>query len=150
MNVFHQQLEYLLQENDFIAASANLVAFCYHEFKNINWLGFYFVKNNNLVLGPFQGRIACTHISFDKGICGRCYRTKKLINIPDVLAEQDHIACDSASRSELCIPILMNDKCYAILDIDSPYLHNFQKDDEEKAQIIAELYTNACKKHHWF
>ena len=134
MTILEQQTRSLLEETDFIAATSNLTAFMNQLFPNINWIGFYFVKNNELVLGPFQGNIACTHIPFEKGICGRCYREKRLLNIPDVLSIQDHIACDSASRSELCIPIK----------------NRFTKEDEKKASLIVSLYEKAIQEHRWF
>ncbi|EFC06150.1 GAF domain protein [Bulleidia extructa W1219] len=150
MTILEQQTRSLLEETDFIAATSNLTAFMNQLFPNINWIGFYFVKNNELVLGPFQGKIACTHIPFEKGICGRCYREKRLLNIPDVLSIQDHIACDSASRSELCIPILKENNCIGMLDIDAPIKNRFTKEDEKKASLIVSLYEKAIQEHRWF
>lgn len=150
MKLIEQQVLALLEEEDFIAATSNLSAFLFQEFKGLNWAGFYFVKNDNLVLGPFQGKVACTHIPFNKGVCGKCYREKACINIPDVLAIQDHIACDSTSRSELCAPILIQDQCVALIDMDAPVQNHFSIEDEQKVLLIAHLYEKAIQEHHWY
>ncbi|MBW9212806.1 MULTISPECIES: GAF domain-containing protein [Terrabacteria group] len=145
-----QQTQSLLEEVDFLAATSNLTAYINQLLPNINWAGFYFVKNGELVLGPFQGKMACTHIPFEKGVCGKCYREKRLLNVPNVLAVQDHIACDSDSRSELCVPIMKDNECIGMIDIDAPIENRFTEEDEKKVSLIASLYEKAVQKHHWF
>ena len=107
--------------------------------ENINWAGFYIVKEDGLYLGPFQGEVACSFIPFDKGICGRCYRLKAPVIIDDVLKEKDHIACSSASRSEIVVPIFKEDKVVALIDIDAPIRSRFNKDDEKELVLIADI-----------
>ena len=110
----------------------------------LNWAGFYIARANELVLGPFQGKVACTHISFQKGVCGKCYITKQAQRIADVFAFPGHIACDSASRSELCVPIIVRDEVIAEIDLDAPKADYFTVDMEqemlEAASDIAQAY----------
>ena len=110
--------------------------------ENINWAGFYIVKEDGLYLGPFQGEVACSFIPFDKGICGRCYRLKAPVIIDDVLKEKDHIACSSASRSEIVVPIFKEDKVVALIDIDAPIRSRFNKDDEKELVLVAEILSS--------
>lgn len=110
-----------------------------NQFENINWCGFYTVKQDGLYLGPFQGEVACSFIPFDKGICGRCYQQKKTIIIDDVLADKDHIACSSASRSEIVTPIIKNNKVVALIDIDAPIKNRFTQSDKEILEKVAEI-----------
>ena len=144
MTILNAQIKELLKEEDHIAALANVSACIMQNYENLNWAGFYFVKNSELILGPFQGKVACTHISFQKGVCGKCYREKQSQLVDDVLAIQDHIACDAASRSELCVPILLNDKVIAEIDLDAPIPNRFTtkelKEMEEAAKDIAIAY----------
>ena len=118
--ILNKQICAFLEESDKIAALSNVSACIQMSYKNINWVGFYFVKDNQLVLGPFQGKPACTRIPFDKGVCGKCYRDKSVQRIDNVLTFSGHIACDCDSRSELCVPIIVNGKCVGEIDIDSP------------------------------
>ena len=110
-----------------------------NQLDNINWCGFYLVKEDGLYLGPFQGEVACSYISFDKGICGRCYREKKSIIIDDVLSDKDHIACSSASRSEIVVPIIVDNKVKALIDIDAPIMHRFKENDRIMLEKIADI-----------
>ena len=98
-----------------------------NQLDNINWCGFYLVKEDGLYLGPFQGEVACSYISFNKGICGRCYREKKTIIVDDVLADKEHIACSSLSRSEIVTPIIKDNVVVALIDIDAPIKNRFNK-----------------------
>ena len=111
---------------------------------NINWCGFYLVKEDALYLGPFQGEVACTKIPFGKGICGRSYQRKETIIIDNVLEDKDHIACSSASRSEIVTPIIKDNKVVALIDIDSPKFNRFSVEDktllEEVAKEIEKLF----------
>ena len=142
-NIFIEQSKALLEEPDMIAALSNLSALINETFDRLNWAGFYFVKNGELVLGPFQGKVACTHIPFDKGVCGLTYRTRSTQIVPDVHAVKDHIACDSASRSELCVPVLVNEDCVLEIDLDSPEPDRFDQDTADIFNRLAELITDA-------
>jgi len=148
-SIFLQQLSSLLEEEDMIAALSNVSACIAMNYNNINWAGFYFVKNGELVLGPFQGKPACTHIPFDKGVCGRCYREKAVQRIDDVLSIKDHIACDSASRSELCVPVLLNNEVIMEIDIDAPIENRFTETEEKEMCLLAEEISSAFQTHHW-
>lgn len=124
-------------ESDSIANLSNVCAALNSTFAFL-WVGFYLVKNNELVLGPFQGPIACTRIAYGKGVCGTAWEQKKTIVVPDVAAFPGHIACSSASKSEVVIPIFSNNEVVAVLDIDSEQLNHF---DETDAQHLNELCT---------
>lgn len=110
-----------------------------NQLENINWCGFYMVFEDGLYLGPFQGEVACSFIPFNKGICGRCYQEKKTIIIKDVLVEPDHIACSSASRSEMVVPIMKDDKVLALIDIDAPIKDRFHQEDAELLERIVDI-----------
>lgn len=111
---------------------------------NINWCGFYLVSGNRLILGPFQGEVACTVIPFDKGVCGYAYRNKKTIIVDDVNKFDGHIACSSLSKSEIVTPIIKDNEVKAVIDIDSPIFDRFNEDDqrllEEIADVLKELF----------
>lgn len=126
-----------------IANISNLIALLYHEMKNINWLGFYICdeKNQECTLGPFQGKVACTRISYGKGVVGTCAKTQETQRIEDVHKFPGHIACDCTSNSEICIPIKKDDKLVAVLDIDSFEFNNFSKEDLESLEKISELFS---------
>ena len=115
-----------------------------NQLPNINWCGFYLVSGNRLILGPFQGDVACTIIPFDKGVCGYAYRNKKTIIVDDVYKFDGHIACSSLSKSEIVTPIIKNNEVKAVIDIDSPIYNRFTKEDaellEEIADILKELF----------
>lgn len=126
-----QQLDALLHnEYDLIANAANASALLYHALDNINWAGFYFFKNNELILGPFQGKVACMHIPLDKGVCGHAATIKQVVVVNDVHSFPGHIACDSASESEIVIPLIKNNQLLGVLDIDSPNKNRFNDDDK--------------------
>ena len=117
-----EQCSYLIDDTlPNITNISNLIALLYHEMENINWLGFYICDetNNECILGPFQGKVACTRIPYGKGVVGTCAKTQETQRIEDVHKFSGHIACDCASNSEICIPIKKDDKLVAILDIDS-------------------------------
>src|SRR4249919_1448773 len=116
-----QQAQGLLSgERSRIANAANLSALVYHALPGLNWVGFYFFDGNELVVGPFQGLPACIRIPLDKGVCGAAARSGQTQRIDDVDAFPGHIACDSASRSELVVPLFRNDALVGVLDLDSP------------------------------
>lgn len=127
-----QQLDALLyEEYDLIANAANASALLYHALDNINWAGFYFYKNDELILGPFQGKVACMHIPLNKGVCGHAASNKQVIVVDDVHLFPGHIACDSASESEIVIPLIKNDQLIGVLDIDAPIKNRFSNDDKQ-------------------
>jgi GAF domain-containing protein len=130
------QIEALVaHEEDTIANLANICGALKQAF-NWWWIGFYFVKNQELVLGPFQGPVACTRIAFGKGVCGSSWKEKRTIIVPDVNLFPGHIACSSASLSEIVIPCFKNDEIWAVLDVDSEFLNTF---DEIDAKYLAEI-----------
>lgn len=129
-----------------ITILANTSAFLFEYLENINWVGFYIVKNKELLLGPFQGKVACTNIPFSKGVCGTCASKETTILVPNVHEFSGHIACDSASNSEICIPILLHNKLYAILDIDSPLLNRFTEEDKKHLENLAEILSFELEK----
>jgi GAF domain-containing protein len=124
------QIEALVMgETDSTANLANIAA-ALKQAMNFFWVGFYLVKDSQLVLGPFQGPIACTRINFGKGVCGASWKEKKVILVPDVDAFPGHIACSSASRSEIVLPAFKNNEVALILDVDSDKLNDFDEIDE--------------------
>lgn len=144
MNILCQQITALAQEGDNIAMLANISACLWQELKDINWVGFYLYKNNELVLGPFQGKVACTHIPIQKGVCGTSAYNKATIIVEDVHQFPGHIACDSASNSEIVIPLIKENTLIGVLDIDSSKFKRFNRNDkilfEQIAQIISDNY----------
>ena len=125
-------------EKDTIANLANIVAVLKEVF-GFFWIGFYLVKNDSLVLGPFQGPLACTRIAMGKGVCGTAWKEKKSILVPDVDLFPGHIACSSASKSEVVIPIFVNNEVRMILDIDSDQLNDFTADDIKYLEMVADI-----------
>ncbi len=131
-NLLNSQLIELLGETrDFLANSSNFTSFIYNYIPNLNWVGFYFDNGKELILSIFQGKPACIKIAYNKGVCGKAFQDCKLINVPNVHNFVGHIACDSASNSELVIPITIKDKIVGVLDIDSPFLDRFGSEDVE-------------------
>ena len=116
-------------EPDFVANAANAAALVYHGVPRLNWAGFYFLKSGELVLGPFQGKPACLRIPIGKGVCGTAVAQARPILVPDVHAFPGHIACDSASRSELVIPLAHDGRIIGVLDLDSPEPGRFDEAD---------------------
>ena len=138
MNVILSQLKEIIDKDLPQVTNLSNAAAVLNQLENINWCGFYLVKDDALYLGPFQGEAACTKIPFDKGICGRCYKRKETIIVDNVLEDKDHIACSSASRSEIVTPIIKNDKVVALIDIDSPIFNRFTLGDKKLLEAIAE------------
>jgi len=148
-SMINLQIKGLCEENDGIAALANISACINSNYSQLNWAGFYIVRNNELVLGPFQGKVACTHIPFDKGVCGKCYREKDVQLVDDVLAIKDHIACDSASRSELCVPVIVNNEVIAEIDLDAPIPSRFTEVEKKEMLEAANNIAEAYQRLHW-
>ncbi len=133
------QIEALLYgEADLIANLANVSAALKEQFKWF-WVGFYLVKGDALVLGPFQGPVACTRINKGKGVCGAAWEQAKTLTVPDVEAFPGHIACSSLSRSEIVIPIFYNDRIVGVLDVDSEELDQFDQTDAQYLEQIVKL-----------
>jgi GAF domain-containing protein len=128
--LLEQQAASLLEdERDFIANAANFAAFVYGSLPLINWAGFYFPDERGLVLGPFGGKPACTRLPAGRGVCGRSFETAETVIVDDVNAFTDHIVCDSASQSEIVIPLRKGDTIYGVFDIDSPLTARFSEAD---------------------
>ncbi len=135
------QIQALLTgESDVIANMANISA-ALKEVFSFWWVGFYLVKNNELVLGPFQGPVACTRIAIGKGVCGTSWKEAKTIIVADVDQFPGHIACSSASRSEIVVPVLKDGKVIAVLDVDSEHYDHFDKTDDQYLTIITKLLS---------
>ena len=131
-NIIIKQMEALAEEEQgLIPVMANASALLFHSMEDINWAGFYIVKNDALILGPFQGKVACVRIDKGRGVCGTAWALDQVQVVPDVHAFPGHIACDSASRSEIVLPIHHDGKVIAVLDIDSPILERFSQDDRD-------------------
>lgn len=127
-----RQLDALLEgETDLIANLSNASALLNDQLDNINWLGFYLIKGNELILGPFQGKPACVHIPIGKGVCGTAVAKAEIQRVADVNAFPGHIACDANSQSEIVLPIYQDNTIIGVLDIDAPITNRFSKDDEE-------------------
>ena len=126
-----RQLDALLDTRDWLTNSAQACAFLMQELPDLNWVGFYLQRQPDLLcLGPFQGKPACHPIPFSKGVCGAAARTGKTQRVDDVHAVADHIACDAQSRAELVIPIVVDDRLWGVLDLDSPREGRFSETDQ--------------------
>jgi GAF domain-containing protein len=133
------QLEALVAgEPDIVANLANIAA-ALKQAMNFFWVGFYIVKNNELVLGPFQGPIACTRIGFGKGVCGACWKEKKVLIVPDVDQFPGHIACSSDSKSEIVLPAVRNAEVFLVLDVDSDKPNDFDETDAHHLQNVMHI-----------
>ena len=129
----------LAGEPDRTANAANAAAAIYHSLPGLNWAGFYFLRGDELVLGPFQGKPACVRIPMGKGVCGTAALERRSVLVPDVEAFPGHIACDSASRSELVIPLLDGERLLGVLDMDSPDLARFDSADQAGCEALAAI-----------
>jgi GAF domain-containing protein len=133
----------LSDERDFIANLANTAALLWQELPDINWAGFYLLKGNDLVLGPFQGKPACVRIAMGKGVCGAAAQRRESIVVPNVHEFAGHIACDSASNSEVVVPLIKNGTLVGVLDIDSPKLARFDASDRAGLEGVAQILLTA-------
>jgi GAF domain-containing protein len=129
----------LAGETDPVANAANTAAAIYHSLPDLNWAGFYYVRGQNLVLGPFQGKPACVHIPIGKGVCGTAAAERRSVLVPDVHAFPGHIACDADSRSELVVPLLRGDCLLGVLDLDSPTPGRFTDADRIGCEALAAI-----------
>ena len=128
-----QLTELFAQERNGLANASNTAAALYHGLPDLNWAGFYFMQGAELVLGPFQGKVACVRIGLGSGVCGTAAQRQETVIVPDVHAFCGHIACDAASRSELVVPLMAAGRVVGVLDLDSPRLARF--DDEDRAGV---------------
>ncbi|GEL77166.1 GAF domain-containing protein [Tenuibacillus multivorans] len=135
-----KQLDYLLEdEKDLTANLANASALLNQFLDQVNWVGFYEMKDDELVLGPFQGLPACVRIANGKGVCGTATAERKTILVEDVHQFPGHIACDAQSQSEIVVPIIINDEVFGVLDIDSPIKNRFDETDKKYLEEFVEL-----------
>lgn len=133
-------------ERDRIANAANLSALVYHALPGLNWAGFYFFDGNELVVGPFQGLPACVRIPLDKGVCGAAASSRQTQRIRDVHEFPGHIACDSASNSELVVPLVAaNGDLVGVFDLDSPQFDRFDADDQAGLEAIARVFVESLE-----
>ena len=138
------QLEALLAgERDFVANAANMSALLYHSLPDLNWAGLYLMRGSELVLGPFQGKPACVRIPVGRGVCGAAVAERRSLLVPDVHAFPGHIACDSASRSELVVPLVREGEVLGVLDLDSPSPNRFDEDDRVGCERLAAILVGA-------
>lgn len=138
------QLESLLaDERDFIANAAQFSAFLYSQIDDLNWAGFYLNRNEELVLGPFQGQIACVRIPFGRGVCGAAAQSRQTQRVEDVHQFAGHIACDSASNSELVVPLIKGGQLMGVLDLDSPSVGRFSEQDQAGIEQLVAIFLQA-------
>lgn len=136
-------------ESDLIANAANTAALIFDALPDLNWAGFYFLTQDELVVGPFQGKPACVRIALGKGVCGTAAVERKTIIVPDVEAFPGHIACDSASRSEIVVPLLNGGELLGVLDIDSPRLARFDEGDARGIERLAAVFVDSILFKGW-
>ena len=141
-----KQMESLAKEApEYIPVMANTAALLFSELPDINWAGFYLVSKDCLLLGPFQGKVACVRIEKGRGVCGKAWEEDRIQLVPDVHCFPGHIACDSASRSEIVIPLHNRGEIAAVLDIDSPIFSRFTERDKEGLAELAEKLEQIIK-----
>ena len=134
-----QVQEYLQEEPYYVSALSNISALIMSSLENLNWAGFYLMREDRLLVGPFQGKPACIHIEKGKGVCGTCVLKDEAQVVPDVHQFPGHIACDSASSSEIVLPIHRDGAVAGVLDIDSPLFNRFSEEDREGLGRIVQL-----------
>jgi L-methionine (R)-S-oxide reductase len=135
-----QQLAGLLQgERDAVANCANAAALLYQALPELNWAGFYFLRAGELVLGPFQGKVACVRIALGRGVCGTAAQRRETLVVPDVHAFPGHIACDAASRSEIVVPLIQRERLLGVLDLDSPNTARFDREDAAGLEALVSV-----------
>jgi L-methionine (R)-S-oxide reductase len=122
-------------ERNGLANASNLCALLYQMLPDVNWVGFYFLQDGELVLGPFQGKVACVRIPLGRGVCGTAAERREILLVPDVNEFPGHIACDAASRSEIVVPLVKEGRLLGVLDLDSPHLARF--DDQDRSGLAA-------------
>lgn len=142
-NLLIQQVQAVLEsEPNAIANAANLSALVFDSVPRLNWAGFYFLQDDTLVLGPFQGKLACTRIPMGQGVCGSAAEQRKTLRVDDVHSFDGHIACDSASESEIVVPLIKDGKLLGVLDIDSPHQGRFDENDQLMFEQLADCWLS--------
>jgi L-methionine (R)-S-oxide reductase len=138
-------------ERSGLANAANMCALLYQMLPDVNWVGYYFLQGAELVLGPFQGKIACVRIALGRGVCGAAAERREILVVPDVHAFPGHIACDAASRSEIVLPLVHNNHLVGVLDLDSPSLARFDDYDRSGLAAAAQLLLSSSdlSRLHW-
>ena len=146
-NMIITTLPSLLEDTEYsVSILSNTSALLNEYMDNLNWVGFYILKDDYLYLSAFQGKPACIKIKVGNGVCGTCIKENKAILVTNVHEFKGHIACDSASNSEICIPIYKNNILYGLLDIDSPLLNRFDNNDKKNLEIICNIISDALSK----
>jgi len=136
-------------ERDGIANAANMSALLFAALPNVNWAGFYFLREHELVLGPFQGKVACVRIPLGRGVCGTAAERRETVIVADVNAFPGHIACDAASRSEIVVPLIQHGQLKGVLDLDSAELARFDAQDREGLNAAADLLLQSSDLEAW-
>ena len=136
-------------ERDGIANAANMSALLFAALPNVNWAGFYFLRGHELVLGPFQGKVACVRIPLGRGVCGTAAERRETVIVADVNAFPGHIACDAASRSEIVVPLIQHGQLKGVLDLDSAELARFDAQDREGLNAAADLLLQSSDIEAW-
>ncbi len=145
------QLHALLDnEHDALAAAANFVGLLFNALDDVNWLGIYALRDDELVLGPFQGKPACTRIALDEGVCGAAASTLQTQRVADVHAFPGHIVCDPDSRSELVVPLFSHGQLIGVLDIDSPLTRRFSEADQDGVEKLCDSFCALQEKRKYF
>jgi L-methionine (R)-S-oxide reductase len=126
-------------EHNGLANAANMCALLFQMLSEVNWVGFYFLRGGELVLGPFQGKVACVRIAMGRGVCGTAAERREILIVPDVNEFPGHIACDAASRSEIVLPLVQHGRLLGVLDVDSPELARFDSEDRKGLQAAVDL-----------
>ena len=141
-----KELENLICNEQYeITLLSNVSAFLNEKLHTINWVGFYLYLDDQLVLGPFQGKVACEIIPLSRGVCGKAASDRQTVLVEDVHKFPGHIACDSASQSEIVIPLLINEQLYGVLDIDSPVVNRFSVQDKEILEQCAKIIIDRLR-----
>jgi len=147
----NQQIQSIIaDEYDWVANLANISAILFENLSDINWAGFYLFKDEQLVLGPFQGKVACIRIELNKGVCGTAASQQQTLVVEDVHQFDGHIACDAASNSEIVVPIIIAGKLVGVLDIDSPLLGRFSKVDKLGLESTVKMLSEHYQDHPMF
>lgn len=138
-------------ERSGLANAANMCGLLYQLLPDVNWVGYYFMQGQELVLGPFQGKVACVRIALGRGVCGTAAERREILVVPDVHEFPGHIACDVASRSEIVLPLVQNDQLVGVLDLDSPSAARFDDQDRQGLAAAAELLLRSSDlgRLHW-
>ena len=130
----------LSDERDGLANAANTAALLFQGLSDVNWAGFYFLRNSELVLGPFQGKVACVRLQLGRGVCGTAAQKRTTVVVPNVEKFPGHVACDHASRSEIVVPLVKHGKLVGVLDVDSPSLGRFDATDAAGLEKVSEIF----------